>query len=309
MCDLSVSFSGDANAQHTLRHTTLALHPGEIVVLLGESGSGKSLLGAAIAGLLPGDARVTGSIRFEGTELQTLPERARSRLRGRAIGFVPQSAGLSLNPVRTALSQVEEVFSRVTGLDRRAARSSALHLMAELGLDDDVARLHPHRLSGGMRQRVLVAIGLAAQPRLLIADEPTKGLEERLRDETISIFRKVHTARPELALLVITHDLDVAEALADRIMVLYAGTLIEDAAKSDFFEGPRHPYAHRLLAASPRRGLVPIRGAPPAPGAAFPGCPFEPRCLHATAACGDGRPPDRGDIGHLVLCHHPVARL
>ena len=301
--DLRLSFAGGHQPMEGLRGVTLSISRGETVALIGESGSGKSLLGAAIAGFWPSTARLAGSIRLEERNLLALDEAEWEAIRGRDIAFAPQSAGLSLNPIRTALFQVEEVFRRVRGLDRRASRRGALELLAEFGLDAAAARLYPHSLSGGMRQRVLIAIGIAAEPRLLIVDEPTKGLDDERRDDAIRLFARLRDRRPQLAILAITHDLALAERLCDRVGVLYAGMLVEDRSAADFFRSPVHPYAEGLLAASPKRGLTPIPGAPPPPGALLPGCPFAPRCRKAQAICAAERPPLRPRRDGNVLCH------
>ena len=302
--DLAVSFSQGGTDIVAVRTVGFAQHAGETLAILGESGSGKSILGAAIAGLLPPTARVSGSIAFDGDDVLRIDPRSRAHMLGRAIGFIPQSAGLSLNPLQTGFAQVEEVFSRVNGDSLVKARAHAEALWSALGLSPVDAKLHPHRLSGGMRQRVLVAMGLAANPRILIADEPTKGLDEKLRAETVTVFREIRRLRPRLALLIITHDLEIAEQLGDAVGVMYAGVLVEQADARLFFRSPRHPYSRGLLEASPARGMIPIPGKPPQPGDEATGCPFVSRCARASAICAAELPSNQSQEQRL-LCHHP----
>jgi len=292
--NLKVSIEGEGPTVWPVRGAALSLRRGETLALIGESGSGKSMLGLALARLLPEGARIEGEARFEGENLLAMDDQRMSALRGRGIAFVPQSAGLALNPCRRVASQVGEVFRRVRGMDKSGAREEAGRLLARLGLDRSVQRYYPHQLSGGMRQRVLIAIGLACRPRLLIVDEPTKGIDLGMIGEVEDCFRQVRADLPDLAMIVITHDLRFAARIADRIAVMYAGRVLEEAPAPAFFEEQKHPYARALLRAAPEHGMIPIPGTPPSMTRLSEGCPFSPRCPDAETCCAsEPAPPIR----------------
>lgn len=306
--NLKVRIEGEGPTVWPVRGAALRLHRGETLALIGESGSGKSMLGLALARLLPDGAHVEGDVRFDGENLLAFDDEQMSALRGRGIAFVPQSAGLALNPCRRGASQVEEVFRRVRRMDKRDARERAEALLARLGLERSVQRHYPHQLSGGMRQRVLIAIGLACQPRLLIVDEPTKGIDSGMIGEVEACFRQVRADLPDLAMMVVTHDLRFAARIADRVAVMYAGQVLEEAPAATFFEDQKHPYARALLGAAPERGMTPIPGAPPSMTRLLPGCPFSPRCSIAEACCAS-QPAPRIRIGETSVacrCHDRI---
>jgi peptide/nickel transport system ATP-binding protein len=208
---------------------------------------------------------------------------------GRRIAYVPQSSGLSLNPTMRCDRQVSEVFHNRHRTSKPMANGNAGSLLARLGLGS--GRQYPHLLSGGMKQRVLVAIGLAAEPELLIADEPTKGLDSDRRQDIIDLFVILRQHNPRMAVLLITHDLYLAEKVADEVAVMYAGQKLEQAESGHFFADPGHPYSQSLLAALPERGLVPLEGIAPRPDEILAGCPFHPRCTEAMQRCSKERPP------------------
>ncbi len=286
-----------------VRGASLELRPGETLAVIGESGSGKSMLGLAVVRLLPGRAEVAGGIRFGGRDILSLDEDEMAAIRGRGIAFVPQGAGLALNPCMRAVRQVEEVLERDG--EAGTARQEARLLMARLGLEGAAGRMYPHQLSGGMRQRLLLAMGLTCRPRLLIADEPTKGIDSRRVEDVIALFRGIRADRPELAMMVITHDLRFARAVADRVAVMYAGDVVEEAPAGRFFAAPRHPYSQGLLGAMPEFGLNPIPGASPPVDALVEGCAFAPRCRSALPECRTARPPRVAHDGALVACRRP----
>jgi len=300
--DLNVRINSAGRIVLPVRGARLVVDEGETLALIGESGSGKSMLGLAVARLLPDQAQVTGRIQFAGCDILALDEADMRMVRGRGIAFVPQSAGLALNPCMRAARQVAEVFERTCGMKAAEARNAAADLLAQLGLDVAAGRMYPHQLSGGMRQRLLVAIGLACRPRLLIADEPTKGVDSQRVDDVIDLFRAVRAAHPGLAMMVITHDLRFARRVAGRIIVMYAGGIIEDGPADAFFERPGHPYSRGLLGAVPEFGLNPIPGAPPPMDREFAGCPFAPRCGQASAECSLTPAPRVVRDDHLVAC-------
>ncbi|MZF54146.1 ATP-binding cassette domain-containing protein [Streptomyces sp. SID5594] len=273
--------------------------PGECLALVGESGCGKSVLASALLGLLPANAQTTGSAVLGGdTDLLTAGERTLARtVRGRRIGLVPQSPAAHLTPVRTVRAQLEETLRELSGLRGSAAVQEAA---ARASFPADHLDRYPHELSGGLAQRAATALALIGDAPLLLADEPTTGLDRDLVERTVDELRR-HTDEGR-ALLIITHDLAAAERIADRVAVMYAGRIVEIADAGPFFgaPGPRHPYAKGLLDALPERDFAPIPGMPPELGALPDGCAFAARCTRADARCTAERP--AFDDG--LACHH-----
>ncbi|MEV7521788.1 ABC transporter ATP-binding protein [Streptomyces sp. NPDC091371] len=284
---------------------SFTLAPGECLALVGESGCGKSVLASALLGLLPGNAETAGSARLaDGLDLLAADERTLARtVRGRRIGLVPQSPAAHLTPVRTIRAQLEETVRELAGREdhRAAAEAAAERAAFPAGHLDR----HPHELSGGLAQRAATALALVGDAPLLLADEPTTGLDRELVHRTVDELR-AHTrgagAGPGRALLVITHDLAAAERIADTVAVMYAGRIVELVPAKAFFgaPGPRHPYARGLLAALPERAFTPVPGAPPELGALPPGCAFAARCASADRTCRAERP----ELTEGVACHH-----
>jgi peptide/nickel transport system ATP-binding protein len=279
---------------------------GECLALIGESGCGKSVLASALLGLLPANAQTAGAARLGDLDLLAAGERTLARtVRGRLIGLIPQSPAAHLTPVRTVRSQLEETVAALTGVRGRAAvRAAAVAAAERAAFPTDHLDRHPHELSGGLAQRAATALALAGDAPLLLADEPTTGLDRDLVDHTVDELRR-HVDReggPGRALLVITHDLAAAARIADRVAVMYAGRIVELADSDTFFgtPGPRHPYSRGLLEALPDRAFVPIPGMPPELGGLPDGCPFSPRCDRATDTCAV-LPPTTGGLA----CHHP----
>ncbi len=292
---LRVRFSvpGGAHLQ-AVNGLDLQLQPAEVLGLVGESGSGKSATALAIMDLLPG-AEIEGRIRFAERPLRPLPPGAHHP-RGRELAMVFQDASSSLNPVLTVERQVAEPLRVHQGATRRAAREETLRLLALAGLPDPERwlRAYPHQLSGGMRQRVMLAMALACKPRLLIADEPTTALDVTVQAGLLDRLAALR-AELQLAILFITHDLSLLWDFADRIAVMYAGSLVELAPTQAFFERPCHPYSQALLTSLPHPFEAqlppkPIPGAPPDPRALPQGCPFQPRCPLSRPACLRQRP-------------------
>jgi peptide/nickel transport system ATP-binding protein len=301
---------------------------GECLALIGESGCGKSVLASALLGLLPGNARTAGAALLGDLDLLTADERTFARtVRGRLIGLVPQSPAAHLTPVRTIRSQLEETVAELTDVRGRVALREAAEAAAErAAFPVDHLDHHPHELSGGLAQRAATALALVGDAPLLLADEPTTGLDRDLVDRTVDELRR-HvdntTGDRDRALLMITHDLAAAERIADRIAVMYAGRIVELADATDFFgtPGPRHPYSRGLLDALPDRAFTPIPGLPPELGALPDGCAFAARCDRVTDACdalppltavppsSDTVPPPAGALAATVACHHPHAAL
>lgn len=281
--------------------------PGECLALVGESGCGKSVLASALLGLLPVNAETTGSTVLGGdTDLLTADERTLARtVRGRRIGLVPQSPAAHLTPVRTVRAQLEESLRELTGVRGSALGKAALVAAARASFPEGHLDRYPHELSGGLAQRAATALALIGDAPLLLADEPTTGLDRDLVERTVDELRR-HTDEGR-ALLIITHDLAAAERIADRVAVMYAGRIVEIADAAPFFgaPGPRHPYARGLLDALPERNFAPIPGMPPELGALPDGCAFAARCAYADARCTDERPAFASDLA----CHHaPTGR-
>ncbi|MEU6012219.1 ABC transporter ATP-binding protein [Streptomyces sp. NPDC047453] len=282
---------------------------GECLALIGESGCGKSVLASALLGLLPGNAEAAGQAMLGGLDLLSADERTLARtVRGRLVGLIPQSPAAHLTPVRTIRSQLEETVAALTGVRGRAAVRSAARAAAErAAFPPDHLDRHPHELSGGLAQRAATALALVGDAPLLLADEPTTGLDRDLVDHTVDELRR-HIDHPGgsdsagRGLLMITHDLAAAERIADRIAVMYAGRIVELADAEVFFgsRGPRHPYSRGLLQALPDRAFTAIPGLPPELGALPEGCAFAARCDRADEACAV-LPPTAGE----VACHHP----
>ena len=272
----------------------LAVHPGEIVAIAGSSGSGKSLLAAAILGILPENASLQGHIHYKGEELTA--ERMR-QLRGTEIALVPQSVSY-LNPLMKVGSQVE-------GHNVPKASEKRKRLFKRLNLAERTAKLYPFQLSGGMARRVLVSTALITDAQLIIADEPTPGMSIEQALEALKMFREM--ADEGKAVILITHDIDLAVEFADRVAVFYAGTTVETALASDFKSGEgalRHPYSKALWRALPQNGFEPISGFQPYAGNLPKGCLFAPRCPYRTQECEAQVPPVREVRGGEVRCYH-----
>ena len=290
---------------------SLAIQPGETFALLGESGCGKSMTALSVMRLLPETGEVTqGSIRLNGEELLSLPESAMRKVRGNRIGMIFQEPMLSLNPVMTTGEQIEEVLSQHSGLRGAAAQARILELLRQVGIPDPARRIkeYPFQFSGGMKQRVMIAMALASKPALLIADEPTTALDVTIQAQVLDLMRDLQQ-QENMAILLITHDLGVVAEMAQRIAVMYAGEIIETADRETFFRSPAHPYSRKLFAALPTRKkrhqeLVVIQGNVPALSQTFTGCRFADRCDYAWEKCHQVIPP-RVEISpqHYVRCH------
>jgi oligopeptide/dipeptide ABC transporter ATP-binding protein len=285
---------------------------GQILGLVGESGSGKSLTALTIMGLLPliGGRVERGSIRFDGTELTSLPEADFRRLRGRRIAFITQNPMTSLDPVMRVGLQIDQVARLHLGLDAKAAAARSIALMERLRIPAAATVYHhyPHQLSGGMKQRIVIAMALAADPDLIVADEPTTALDVTIQAQIVQLLVELVRDRG-VALILITHDMGVVAQACDRVVVLYAGRVAESNDVKAIFATPRHPYTQALIRCIPRDGMAPgsLAGIPGAvPGvASYPsGCRFHPRCPLSMARCVETVPPlDRLSSGAEIACH------
>ncbi len=308
--DLWVELATPRGRLAALRDISLDIARGGILGLVGESGSGKSLLALTLLGLLPASARVSrGVIRFDGTDLLSLPEARRADLRGRRMAMIFQDPMTALNPVFAVGTQLDDVLHRAhPELGRTARRGRSLELLAAVGLPEPHAMLsrYPHELSGGMRQRVMIAMALACDPDLLIADEPTTALDPTIEAEIMRIFENLRRNFTG-SILLVSHSLGQIAQLCDEVAVLYAGALVETAPVKRFFAGPAHPYAQALLAceaeASAGRRLPTIPGDLPDLQALPAGCVFAPRCPHAAPLCLT--PPPWRQLGDAqrAACH------
>lgn len=309
--ELRTVVRADAGTQPIVRDVSFDVHAGETVAVVGESGSGKSVTMLSVMGLLPDALEVTGgSVRFEDTPLLD-DEAALQRHRGRDLAMVYQSPMTALNPMMRVGDQIAEAVVAHGGT-RKQGLARALDALAEVGLPrpDRALRSYPHQLSGGMRQRVVIAMALANDVRLLIADEPTTALDVTIQQQIIDLIGRLQRER-ELAVVWITHDLGVVARVAQRVLVMYAGRLVEEAEIAELFAAPRHPYTAGLIAAIPGEGtaddgpLAQIPGQPPEPGQLPPGCAFAPRCPQVIDRCREQDPPLAAAGGHLVACHVP----
>lgn len=309
--ELTVDLQSGNRTVHAVRGLSYDVRPGEMLGMAGESGSGKSMSALAIMGLLPpgGQRSVGGSVTFHGNDLLALSPAAMRRLRAREIAMVFQDPLSSLNPVRTVGSQIAEVLRRQLNMRNTAGRRRAIELMQLVGIPDAASRYrsYPHQFSGGMRQRVMIAMAIACEPKLLIADEPTTALDVSVQSQIIELFERL---RRELgmAVLLISHDLGLIGQIADRVLIVYAGRVVESGTPDDIFARPSHPYTRGLLASipridRPRRNELPqINGAPPDLAAEIRGCPFAPRCPLAEGRCAEDPPTTWRAPGHSAAC-------
>jgi len=311
--DLTVTFATAGGDVEAVRGVSFAVAPGERVGIVGESGSGKTVSALAVTGLLAPAARSTGRVRFQGRDVGAPDSRERRALRGRHVGTILQDPLTSLNPAMTIGDQITEALRLHLRLDRGAARRRAIELLGEVGLTDPARSVdeYPHRLSGGMRQRAMVAIALSCEPEIVVADEPTTALDVTIQAQILELLVRLCDER-STALLLITHDLGVLAGVAHRILVMYGGRIVEEASVDDLFYRPAHPYTRALLASIPRfdegAEAVPIRGEATSGGAPAGGCSFERRCPRAKARCRTEDPAlePLGDGTHRCACHYAL---
>jgi oligopeptide transport system ATP-binding protein len=295
---LAVTVKSRKDSIDLVRDVSFDVAPGEAVAVLGESGSGKTITGQAIMGILdtPPYRVSSGTVVFQGQDLLTLAERDRREIRGRRIGMVFQDSLSSLNPVFSVGFQIAELFRKRAGMSRREARAKAVELLDLVEIPNSARRVHdfPHQFSGGMRQRVMIAMAIALEPDLLIADEPTTALDVTVQAQIMDLMAALCRER-RMGLILITHDLGIVDRFADRIVVMYAGRVVETLPAGALFRGSAHPYTRALLESVPKladreAGLKVIPGAPPDPRDVPPGCAFAPRCDFAMNACRQAIP-------------------
>jgi oligopeptide transport system ATP-binding protein len=330
--DLHVEFRMRGSTVNAVNGLSYTLAEGETLAILGESGSGKSVSAQAVMGILDSPpAHVTkGAVRFRGTDLLGLPEKKRRMYRGAKIAMIFQDALSALNPVHRVGDQIAEMLIVHRKMSRGDARKSAIELMDRVRIPLAASRVNdfPHQFSGGMRQRVMIAMALALEPDVLIADEPTTALDVTVQAQIMKLLAELQ-GEMAMGLILITHDLGVVADVADRIVLMYAGRAVEEAGVEELYARPAHPYAEGLLASVPRidvrdRALTPIKGAPPNLAAIPAGCPFHPRCPRARDRCatevpelrlvtapGEGHPHRAlagsggpSQVGHRSACHY-----
>ena len=311
--DLSVEFRTRDGVVRVLESVSFGVRPGETVGIVGESGSGKSVTAFSVLGILAPAARVTGGrALFSGVDLLAASERERRRYRGREISIVFQNPRTALNPIRPIGKQIADVLLRHETVPRARVRERVVELLARVQIPDPVRRYHayPFELSGGMCQRVMIALAVACGPSLLIADEPTTGLDVTTQGQILDLLDDLG-AESRMATIMITHDLALVAERCDRIVVMHAGHVVEVAPASDLFTAPRHPYTARLIAATPRPraklgDLLPIQGSVPDLRAALPPCRYRARCERAQDACDEAPLPTlRVGPDHVVACRFP----
>ncbi len=308
---LTVDFLGGAKPVRAVTNVNLTLHPGEVLALLGESGSGKSVTLRALMRLLPERrAVIDGWIRVDGHNVLALPSRDLSAYRGRSIAMIFQEPGLALDPVYRLGDQIAEAVMRHDGVSRREGRARALELFERVRIPSAAQRLdnYPHEMSGGMRQRTMIALALACRPRVLLADEPTTALDATVQIQVLLLLRELQRELG-LAVIFVTHDIGVATEIADRISVMYAGRIVETGSCRDVIRSAAHPYTAGLLsfrsgyAVAKGARLPAIPGAPPDMANLPPGCAFAPRCVLVRPVCVERDPPDvTVGLDHRARC-------
>ena len=302
--NLYVNFLVEDVKVKAVNGVSISIKEGETLCLIGESGSGKSVLGLSILRLLPENTGISGEIIFNGKNLLSLPEKEMRKIRGKEIAWVPQSPSTSLNPVLKVGYQVAEPMILHLKLSKKDAYERTVELLDYFGIHPARRRAeeYPHQYSGGMRQRALVAMGTSTKPKLIIADEPTKGVDVIKKVRVVKLFEKIKRDNDKLSLLLITHDIPFAKKLADRVAVMYCGQVVEISKAKDFFKNPLHPYSKALLESLPSNGLKPIPGQPPSMINPPEGCKFHPRCEFATEKCLK-EPPFFEHNGNFVRCY------
>jgi oligopeptide transport system ATP-binding protein len=314
--DLQVQFWTSRGTIHAVNGTSFDIAPGETLGIVGESGCGKSVTALALLGILPRAGRIAGgSAMFDGRDLLQLPDSELRRVRGKDIAMIFQDPMTSLNPVLTIGRQIREGLETHLGMGRNASTTRAAELLDQVGIPSARARLrdYPHQFSGGMRQRAMIAMALACEPRLLIADEPTTALDVTIQAQILELLRELIRDR-DTALILITHDLGVVAGMCERVHVMYSGMFVETGSATDLFAAPRHPYTVGLLQSVPRldaargRKLQPIEGFPRDMLSAPVACPFSPRCRYVSEGCLTEVPPLR-ELGpdHYGRCINPVS--
>ncbi|KLK94962.1 peptide ABC transporter ATP-binding protein [Microvirga vignae] len=310
--NLSVEFPTQGGIMRAVDGVSLKLEEGEVLGVVGESGSGKSVTMLALMGLIPFPGRVRADkLTFNGRDLLTISEKERRKLTGKDVAMIFQEPTTSLNPSFTVGFQLTETLRLHEGMDRKAAERRAIELLSQVGIPSPESRLsaYPHQLSGGMNQRVMIAMAIACNPKLLIADEPTTALDVTIQAQILDLLMNLQKER-KMGLVMITHNMGVVADTAQRVMVMYAGQIMEERSAADLFASPQHPYTAALLAALPERSeggrLATIPGVVPGLYDRPKGCLFSPRCAYATEHSRNVRPELRPWASGHIRCHYPL---
>ncbi len=311
--NLCVDFPSTNSVMHAVDGVSLSLSSGDVLGIVGESGSGKSVTMMALMGLVPYPGSVRADkLRFDGHDLLKLSTSERSRLTGKDVAMIFQDPTTSLNPCFTIGFQLAETLKLHLGLDKRAAQRRCIELLEQVGIPAPESRLkdYPHQMSGGMNQRVMIAMAIACNPKLLIADEPTTALDVTIQAQILDLLQSLQKERG-MALVLITHNMGVVSEMAQRVAVMYAGQIMEERAAQDLFENPQHPYTNALMAALPERSdgqrrLTTIPGMVPGLYDRPSGCLFAPRCNRVSDVCRAQRPALRPWLAGQVCCQHPL---
>ncbi|WP_313134869.1 ABC transporter ATP-binding protein [Anaerocolumna sp.] len=313
--DLEVSFFTYAGEVKAVRSISYELKPGEVMGIVGESGSGKSVSSYALMGIIPEPGKVIGgNIIFDGKDITNLSEKERLKMRGKDIGMIFQDPMTSLNPVFTVGNQINESLKKHTNLNKEERTARIIELFRLVGINQPEKRMnqYPHEFSGGMRQRVMIAMALACNPKLLIADEPTTALDVTIQSQIVELLKDLKN-KINMGIIFITHDLGVIADICDKVAVMYAGNIIETGSIDEIFYEPKHPYTWGLLKSMPKLNaeeherLVPIEGNPVDLINPPKGCAFAPRCKHCMKICLEKKPPAYNiSAGHDALCWLPV---
>jgi oligopeptide/dipeptide ABC transporter ATP-binding protein len=299
---LNVSFKTSKGLVKANEDIFLEVMKGEILGLIGETGCGKTTLGKAILRLLSGKVKLDGKIVYKGMDLLSLPEKEMRRFRGKEIGIILQNPSACLNPVLSAGRQIAEIYRYHEGMGKKEAEKKAGEMLELVGIDPVRKDDYPHQFSGGMLQRVMVAIGLALRPELLIADEPTKGLDTEMKFQIAELITGL-VRKENASMILITHDLELAGRLADRIAVMYAGEIVEIGKADSVISNPRNPYTFDLLHSLPEKGLKTVSGQPPSLVSPPVGCRYHPRCSFCFDSCSHTQPALVGTEGeHFTRC-------
>ena len=313
--NLEVSFFTYAGEVKAVRGISYNLKPGEVMGIVGESGSGKSVSSYGLMGIIPEPGKVIGGrILFEGRDVTAMSEKELLKIRGKDISMIFQDPMTSLNPLFTIGNQIEESLRKHTSLDKDQRQKRMVELLTLVGINQPEKRLkqYPHEFSGGMRQRVMIAMAMSSDPKLLIADEPTTALDVTIQAQILELLKELKD-KIHMGIVFITHDLGVVSDICDSISVMYAGTIVESGSSDQIFYEPRHPYTWGLLASVPKidtdehQRLIPIEGNPVDLINPPKGCPFAPRCKHCMKICIDQAPPQcQVGEGHMAACWLPV---